>query len=339
MKRAVLVAASALLLLPPASANAQDARITNDVDTTLVTVGDRIRMTVVVEHAAGARVVWPDSLNLSPFEVLGAEALPPSTEGGRVRTGAVFTLAAFELGELEIPSFDVRVEGPGDESQELATDRFGIEVASVGADEGGDIRGIRGPLGIPVSVVTVSVWLLVLLAAVVVAVWLLRRWRRDDDGAPEAPGPPPRPPHEVALEALDRIESSSMLELGQVKEYHIEVSEALRTYVEHRFHVPALEMTTREVVQGLHGVRVSQDFIDDFRRFLDQCDMVKFAKVRPDAERSASVLTLGRDLVTSSIPAVIPDEDDAESTLDDATPEEEEEETAAAVDPEREASS
>jgi hypothetical protein len=130
-----------------------------------------------------------------------------------------------------------------------------------------------------------------------------------------------------------------MLELGQVKEYHIEVSEALRTYVEHRFHVPALEMTTREVVQGLHGVRVSQDFIDDFRRFLDQCDMVKFAKVRPDAERSASVLTLGRDLVTSSIPAVIPDEDDAESTLDDATPEEEEEETAAAVDPEREASS
>jgi hypothetical protein len=82
-----------------------------------------------------------------------------------------------------------------------------------------------------------------------------------------------------------------------VKEYHIEVSEILRTYVERRFSVPALEMTTREVAEGLQAARVDADIKERLQRFLDRCDLVKFAKVRPDAERSRSVLELGRELV------------------------------------------
>jgi hypothetical protein len=281
---------------------AQETRISAEVDTTLVTVGDRIHLTVSVEHPVGARVVWPDSLDLGPFDVLGAEALPTATEGDRVRTGAVLTLAAFELGELEIPSFSVRVEGPGEASQTLATDRFGVEVVSVGTDEGGDIRDIHGPLAIPVGVVTVGLWALVLLALLGVAFWLGRRMRRGRGGPPTARAEPPRPPHEIALEALARIEASPMLERGQVKEYHIAVSETLRIYVEARFGVPALEMTTREVVQGLEVVSAPQGFIDALRRFLDRCDLVKFAKVRPDQGASRETLALGRDLVESTVP-------------------------------------
>jgi hypothetical protein len=282
---------------------AQDARISNDVDTTLVTVGARISMTVMVEHAVGARVMWPDSLDLTPFELIEAQAIPSTTEGGRARSSAILTMAAFELGELEIPSFDVQVLGPGEAAETLSTDRFGIEVVSVGADESGDIRGIRGPLGIPVGVVTVSLWLLLLLFVLAAVYGLYRRSQRSGEGDTQESGPPPRPAHEVALEAIAGIEASPMLERGQVKEYHIDVSEVLRTYVEARFRVPSLEMTTREVVRGLRAVGAEGQFIDGFRRFLDQCDMVKFAKVRPTIEASREVLTLGRDLVTGSVPA------------------------------------
>ncbi len=281
---------------------AQDARISNDVDTTLVTVGDRIRMTVKVEHAVGARVVWPDSLDLTPFELLEAQVPPPTTEGGRARSSAILTMAAFELGELEIPSFGVQVLGPGDAAQTLSTDRFGIEVVSVGADESGDIRDIRGPLGIPVGVVTLSLWLLVALLVLAAGYGLYRRSRRSGEDDTEESGLPPRPAHEVALEAIARIEASPMLERGQVKEYHIEISEVLRAYVEACFHVPSLEMTTREVVYGLRSAGAPRQFIDGLRRFLDQCDMVKFAKVRPTLEASQEVLDLGRDLATGSVP-------------------------------------
>jgi hypothetical protein len=189
--------------------------------------------------------------------------------------------------------------------QTLSTDRFGIEVVSVGADEGGDIRDIRGPLSIPVGVVRVSLWLLLVLGAVAAAVWLFRRSRRGDD-VTVASAPPPRPAHEVALEELARIEASPMLERGQVKEYHIEVSEVLRSYVERRFSVPSLEMTTREVVAGLRRGQAPPDFIDGLARFLDQCDMVKFAKVRPTADASRAVLALGRELVEGTVPAPAP---------------------------------
>lgn len=301
---------------------AQDARISNDVDTTLVTVGDRIQMTVTVEHAVGARVVWPDSIDLSPFELLAVRTAAPATEGGRAHSSAVLTMAAFELGELEIPSFDVQVLGPGEAEQTLSTDRFGIEVVSVGADEGGDIRDIRGPLWIPLGVVTVSLWLLLGLVALGAAYGLYRRSRRRGEDDVEEAGPPPRPAHEVALEAIERIESSPMLERGQVKEYHIEVSEVLRTYVERRFRVPSLEMTTREVVEGLRGVGAQGQFVDGLRRFLDQCDLVKFAKVRPTLEASQKILDLGRDLVTGSVPdpaEAAPDGDGPDAARQGAT--------------------
>ena len=108
-----------------------------------------------------------------------------------------------------------------------------------------------------------------------------------------------------------------MLGRGEVKEYHIAVSETVRTYVEARFLVPALEMTTREVGAGLRrpaangATAATGDFIDGLAKFLDQCDMVKFAKVRPDGDASRAVLALARDLVEQSIVEPLPTEEEA----------------------------
>jgi len=249
-------------------------------------------------------VVWPDAMDLAPFEVVAARLEPMRAEGDRAVSVAVFSLTAFELGELEIPSFGLTVLRPDGSSEEVETDRFGIEVVSVGTEQSGDIHEIRGPLSIPVSVVRIALWglLFMLLGAALVIAW--RKWRegRRPVDAP-VPGPPPRPAHEVALEALDRLGASPMLERGQVKEYHIEASEIVRRYVEERYRVPALEMTTWEVLDGLERAGVEREVRDALRRFLDPCDMVKFAKVRPDADASRSVLALGRAFVEASVPA------------------------------------
>lgn len=305
----LLVAAASCVAAAPACAQ---SRIQADVDTTLVTVGDRITMTVAVDHPAGTRVVWPDSLRLAPFEVLDATVGPARTTGDRSVTVARLSLAAFELGELEIPPIEVSVVGAeGGEPETLATDRFGIEVVTVGADDTGDIRDIRGPLWIPVSLLRVGLAGLLLLLPALLAFVLYRRFRAGrGDAAPAPRAAPPRPAHELALEALAALEASPLLERGQVKEYHIEVSDILRTYVERRFGVDALEMTTREVLGGLAEVGLDREVVEPLGRFLTQCDMVKFAKVRPDDADSLAVLRLGRDIVERTIPVVaVPDVD------------------------------
>ena len=298
----VAAALAVVLLLAAAVPVAAQSRIQSDVDTTLVTVGGRITLTVRVAHPADASVVWPDSIDLSPFEVLGARLEPTATEGSGAVSTAVFSIAAFELGELEIPSFQLSVLSANGESEELATDRFGVEVTSVGSDETGDIRGIRGPMSIAVSVLWLALWALLFMLLGAAGFALYRRWRRRSRTVEQVVrGPPPRAPHEIALEALAALEASPMLARGEVKEYHVQASDILRRYVEAVFGVPALEMTTWEVIAGLERGEAPGEARAELRRFLDQCDLVKFAKARPEADTARSTVALGLSVVEATV--------------------------------------
>ena len=301
---AVLALLAITALIAPPRLAAQ-SRIRAAVDTTQATLGDRITLTVTVDHPAGSKVAWPDSLDLKPFDVIQARTAPDEQHGDTLRSTATITVAPFQLGDIEIPSFDVAVVGPGDGVDTLATDAFGVRVVSVGTDESGDIRDIRGPMSIPLSILRVALWILAGLALVLAGWWAARRRRggRRPSASVAAPAAPARPPHEVALEALARLEASPLLERGQVKEYHIEASDILRTWVQGRFGVGAPEMTTDEVLEGLRRAGVEREVRDGLRRFLDPCDMVKFAKVRPTPDASRATLALGRTLVESTIPA------------------------------------
>jgi hypothetical protein len=313
----VALLAGLLVALAPVSLRAQAPRVFTELDTALVSVGDRMALTVRVEHDPAATVIWPDSLALDPLEVLGAELAPPLSEGGRSITSASFTLAAFELGDLEIPSFDVRVDMPDGSSNTLSTDRYVITVQSVGLDEGGDIRAIRGPLGLPLSVVYVLPWVLLLVLLGGLGYWLWVK-RRRPEASPRRSVVIPRFPHEDAREALDRLEASDLLERGEIKEYHILASEIIRTYVEGRYGVYALEMTTGEVVEGLRSVDLPEDAVQAFVWFASRCDLVKFARLRPAPVACREVLQAARAFVERTQPREDPF--DAGPDSDEAAP-------------------
>ena len=296
------VFATALLIgFVPTSLPAQSPRIQTELDTALVSVGDRMAFTVRVEHDPAALVVWPDSLDLGAVEVLGAELIPMASEGGRSITGARFTLAAFELGDLDVPSFDVRVEAPDGSSTTLSTSPYVITVQSVGLDEGGDIRAIRGPLGLPLNVIYMLPWILVLVLLGGLAYWLWLR-RRPAEASLGRSVVIPRFPHEDAYEALDRLQASDLVERGEIKEYHILASEIIRTYVEGRYGVYALEMTTGEVIEGLRDTGVPEDAVRTFDPFASRCDLVKFAKLRPAPDACRSSLEAARAFVDQTRP-------------------------------------
>lgn len=273
-----------------AGAAAQQLRITMEVDTTVVHLGDPVSVRLTAEHPPGWAVQWPDSLDAAPFEIVDYDVTTP--------TEARLVLASFELGDLEVPSLRIPLAGPEGAADTLVTDPFGIGVVSVGLDESGDIREIKGPLSIARSWWGVVLWLALAAVAAGGGVYAWRRRRsRPSIAPPGPPPPPPRPHHVVALEALAALESSRLLEQGRVKEYHVRVSEIVRAYVEGQLEVPALEMTTGEVVDGLRRAALGTPLCDNFRSFLERCDLVKFAKLRPVGDDSRASLALARDLV------------------------------------------
>ena len=282
-------------------APAQEPRIAMEVDAESIHVGDPVAVRFAVDHPGEWTVEWPDSFAVAPFEVLSAEISPPVAlaDGvdGDLRSTATLVVTSFELGELELPAIAVPVTAPGGAERTLVTDPFRIGVETVGLDESGDLRDIRGPLSIPRS------WwgaLFLVLPAVALAgavAYYLRRRRAAPASAPPVPRAPPRPFHELALEALRALEKSSLLERGRVKEYHVRISEIVRRYVEGQLEVPALELTTREVAEGMRRAALGDRIAGAFRAFLERCDLVKFAKLRPGPDESRALMARARELV------------------------------------------
>ncbi len=285
------------------TAQSVEPAVETTVSATAAAVGDPVTVVVTVRHAAGTEVRWPDPVDAAPFELLD----PPATQTTAAADGGVesrleLRVAAFELGELSFPSLNVEVVGAEGEATTLATEAMPVAVESVGRDEGGDIRDIKGPLAIPFAVVTLLPWIAVLLALAAAAAWLYRRHRRRSRPEALVPTLPPRPAHEVAREALDALEAAGLLERGEIKTYHIRLSDIVRVYVEGRFRVDAMEMTTGEVLDGLLRTDADRAAVADVRRVLDRCDLVKFAKLRPAIPDCRELLPLARRVVEVTAP-------------------------------------
>ena len=300
MKRAWLVGvALALQTLPGVAQDAASVRAAVDLD--VISLGDRVTLTLEVEHAQGQFVVWPAlSDTLGSFEVLGTSAGLTVVVEGRHTSTKHYVLTTFELGELEIPAIELAVADSGDSvPQLLSTDPVPIIVESIGLDESGDIRTVKAPLEIPRNWLLLIPWVLAVCVLVALGYWLYRRYRARDKvtGGRRESTEPARPPHEVAYEALDRLEARRLLERGEIKRYFIEVSEIIRSYLEGRYPIDALEMTSHEVLRELKKVGLELEVFDLFPPFFSRSDLVKFAKHRPEPEISKAMISMARLLI------------------------------------------
>jgi S-adenosylmethionine:tRNA-ribosyltransferase-isomerase (queuine synthetase) len=55
------------------------------------------------------------------------------------------------------------------------------------------------------------------------------------------------------------------------------LSRLLRRYLAEKFGIPALEMTTSELVEALNQQEIEEDQIEKFRALLENADVVKFS--------------------------------------------------------------
>ena len=98
---------------------------------------------------------------------------------------------------------------------------------------------------------------------------------------------------------------------GKVKAYHSQISEVLREYIEHRYHVNALEETTDEIIHGLRLHSIPQEMISKLMQILFLADLVKFAKENPlPSENDMSIINAIEFINTTKIVTEISPEND-----------------------------
>ncbi|HKJ67392.1 MAG TPA: hypothetical protein VKA68_05510, partial [bacterium] len=122
----------------------------------------------------------------------------------------------------------------------------------------------------------------------------------EDKSAGMTPEERRRSAHEIALRRLRDIRRAAYPARGAFKLHFSEVSETLRQYFEDRYFIPALEMTTTEVIRELPAY-VSDDGLDQkIEALLSLSDLVKFAKYRPSVAEADRVLTHAFDIVENT---------------------------------------
>ena len=137
-----------------------------------------------------------------------------------------------------------------------------------------DIRDIKPPLDIPDSLAWLW-WTLFALAALA-ALWLV--WRHFQQRGMQISLPPPIPAHIRAKQKL----AEALALLAQPKPFCILVSDTVRLYLEERFNFRAPERTTEEFLRELQGTDLlAGEQKESLGRFLESCDLVKFAKYEP----------------------------------------------------------
>jgi hypothetical protein len=137
-----------------------------------------------------------------------------------------------------------------------------------------DIRDIKPPIDISDGLE----WLWLTLAVLAFIAILFVAWRIWSKSRLRVRIEPLIPAHIRAKDALQK----ALEHIGQPKEFCILVSDTVRHYLEERFAFHAPERTTEEFLRELSETDLlTADQKESLGKFLENCDLVKFAKYEP----------------------------------------------------------
>jgi hypothetical protein len=196
--------------------------------------------------------------------------------------------------ELVLPSFVARAK---DGSLAASTPERTITVLSSLADQGAAIEAPGAPFPPPSRLL----WWLAGAGALVLLLGLgFVAWRRRRRPLPHREAVA-LPPHVKAQRALARLRTAPRTTPAQVETFYVGVSDVLRTYLEERFGLRAPERTTEEFLRDLEGGdQLAREHRAELERFLQQCDLVKFAAAVPAEADHLAMFALAEAFVATT---------------------------------------
>ena len=298
---------------------AQEVGVKLTTDSTNYLVGDYININYEIIAPTNSVILFPnindsipklDFINQIPLESIDDKV------NNKTKFIYRFVFAGFDSGDVTIPSFSIPVRIKGDTSIKfIATDSLVLTVHTVEVDTTKDIIDIKGMETLPIDWKNVFYYVAIVLLLLILA-YLIYRYIRKKKGVGAADLEIIRLPHERALENLALLNEKQLWQKGMIKDYHTELTFIIRNYFEERFAIKALEATTKEIVDMLEVQPEAQNIVALTRDFLNNADMVKFAKFVPMPTVNEEMMKQGYNIVESTIP--LPDKEDSPSKQEEA---------------------
>ena len=145
-------------------------------------------------------------------------------------------------------------------------------------------------------------WLLGLLL-IGAGIWAYRKYYKKGIN-PLKPNRKRLPPYEEAMINLQNLKAAQLWQQGQEKEYFTGLTDILRVYIDRRFHINAVEMTSSQIIDTLKKNEETKAVNEQLEMILEIADIVKFANARPLADDNEVAYQRAVNFVEATRPVV-----------------------------------
>ena len=248
-------------------------------DTTNIRIGEQFLFQILVKDTAN--VIFPEKLeNLTSLEIV--ENIKIDTfKNSLIKK---YLMTGFDSGAFYIPSQQIFIK-----NRAFITDSILINVATIATDTTKQkmfpIKAIQNEPLVYDDFKPYVVWLLLALLLIGAVIYYLVT--RKKPTITEDEGITALAPFEEAIEKLQELDTKLLWQNNEIKKYYSELTEIVRAYIEKELKIPALEITTHELVDILSAfnkaktIDASKETIKKLNALLQEADLVKFAKSTP----------------------------------------------------------
>lgn len=210
-------------------------------------------------------------------------------------------------GDFEIKPFKVGFRLAKEKTDDLAdwpsyqvqTESIPYTVKPVEMGSLEDIRGIKGMI-LP-GFKFMPLILTILTIAIAVTTLFAFRYYLSSRSTEQVPEIPLIDHYVKALERLDALENRNLLNNSEFDDFHTELADILRDYIEEVFDLRPKEQTTEEFIKEISTANAfnnEQQILLD--RFLHLSDLVKFATFQPGSQISSDAMKNVRSFIEST---------------------------------------
>lgn len=255
------------------------------LDSTQMWIGNQTALTFEVVQQKKHNVQFPifsDTVvgNLEIVQQAKLDTIKVSDEN--IQINAEYTVTSFEDSLVYIPAYPFVANGDTVWSNSLSIRVIQPFVIDTASNQLADIKPVYKPL-FNWKRFLLRALLVILLAGLAFVLYLLIKKFMTKKPVEEILEPKVViPPHEVAFSRLDKLKEQKLWQSGRVKEYHTELTDIIRIYIEKMFNIGSMEMTSDEILNHVQFIRTDKSgAYEALRQILTLADLVKFAKWNP----------------------------------------------------------
>jgi len=269
---------------------AQKITVNARLDSTVIWIGSQTHLTFQVSQQPKQKVVMPV---FSDNIVAGLETVEPvktdtvKSPDGHLLVNQHYVVTSFKDSLIYIPPFPFVLNGDTVWSKSLSlkvVQPFKIDTAS---NKIADIKSVLSPKFDWKSFLLTVLLIVVIIGLLVLMYFIYKKYFMKKPVLNDKEIRLLLPPHVVALNQLDKVKQEKSWQQGRSKEFHTQLTDILREYIERVFNISSMEMTSDEILEQLRGLKLEQKATYlSLEQILKLADLVKFAKwdAMPDEE-------------------------------------------------------